>query len=73
MCMPHFSLHPIQRAILNLDKETGISIMKILPKLDSGPIMMQSKINISPEENSENLSKKLSDLGAKLIIDSMVN
>lgn len=62
---------PIQRAILNLDKETGISIMKILPKLDSGPIMMQSKINISPEENSENLSKKLSDLGAKLIIDSL--
>ena len=62
---------PIQRAILNLDKETGISIMKILPKLDSGPIMMQSKINISPEENSENLSKKLSDLGAKLIINSL--
>ena len=34
---------PIQRAIMNLDKETGISIMKIIPKLDAGPIMMKSK------------------------------
>ena len=37
---------PIQRAIMNLDKETGISIMKIESKLDSGPVMMQSKIRI---------------------------
>ena len=35
---------PIQRAIMNLDKETGISIMKIIEKLDAGPIMMKSKL-----------------------------
>ena len=35
---------PIQRAIMNLDKETGISIMKIVSKLDAGPVMMKSKI-----------------------------
>ena len=38
---------PIQRSIMNLDKETGISIMKIIPKLDAGPVMMKSKIKIS--------------------------
>ena len=32
---------PIQRSIMNLDKETGISIMKIVPKLDAGPYMLQ--------------------------------
>ena len=35
---------PIQRAIMKGDKETGISIMKIVPKLDAGPVLIQSKI-----------------------------
>ena len=34
---------PIQRSIMNLEKETGISIMKITPKLDAGPVLMRSK------------------------------
>ena len=34
---------PIQRSIMNLDQETGISIMKIIPKLDAGPVMLKSK------------------------------
>ncbi len=62
---------PIQRAIMNLDKETGISIMKIIPKLDAGPVMMKSKVEIFKESNYETLSDKLSILGAKLIIDSL--
>ena len=62
---------PIQRAIMNLDEETGISIMKIVPKLDAGPIMMRSKIRISKDINYENLSKKLSALGADLIIEAL--
>ena len=62
---------PIQRAILNLDKETGISVMKIVPKLDTGPVMMQSKVSISKDENYDHISKKLSSLGAKLILDAL--
>ena len=50
---------------MNLDKETGISIMKIIPKLDAGPIMMKSKIKISQNANYEIISKELSILGAK--------
>ena len=62
---------PIQRAIMKGDKETGISIMKIIPKLDAGPVLIQSKLSISDEINYEQMSKKMSDLGAKLIIDAL--
>ncbi len=62
---------PIQRAIMNLDKETGISIMKIIPKLDAGPIMMKSKIKISQNANYEIISNELSILGAKMIKESL--
>ncbi len=62
---------PIQRAIMNLDNESGISIMKIVPKLDSGPVMMKSKLTISKDTNYDELSKKLSELGARLILDSL--
>ena len=62
---------PIQRAIMNMDSETGISIMKIVPKLDAGPVMMQEKINISQEISFIELSKKMSEIGAKLILNSI--
>ena len=60
---------PIQRSIMNLDKETGVSIMKIVEKLDAGPVMIQEKINITSEMNAEDLSNKLSDLSSKLILE----
>ena len=49
---------PIQRAIMNMDHESGISIMKIVPKLDSGPVLLQSKIKITQELLMKNLLKK---------------
>ena len=42
---------PVQRSIMNLDKITGISIMKIISKLDSGPTLIKSEISISKETN----------------------
>tara|TARA_B100000963_G_scaffold360808_1_gene393235 strand:- start:206 stop:1126 length:921 start_codon:yes stop_codon:yes gene_type:complete len=62
---------PIQRAIMNMDSETGISIMKIVPKLDAGPVLMQSKVKISKEISHDELSGKMSELGAKLIIEAL--
>ena len=62
---------PIQRAIMNLDSETGISIMQIVSKLDSGPIMMKSKIKISKNTKFNELSEQLSNLGSSMIIDSL--
>ena len=62
---------PIQRSIMNLDKQTGISIMKIVEKLDAGPVMHQDKININENIDALTLSNVLSKLGAKSIIDSI--
>ena len=59
---------PIQRAIMNCDKETGISYMKIEEDLDSGPYMFQVKTLINEDTNYKQLNEKLSNIGAKSII-----
>ena len=62
---------PIQRSIMNLDKETGVSIMKITQKLDAGPFMLQKKIYINEDDDYMSLSNKLSTLGSDLILKSL--
>ena len=62
---------PIQRSIMNLDKETGISIMKIGEKLDSGPVCNVYKINIENNLNAEDINEKLSSLAAEKILDNI--
>ena len=59
---------PIQRSIMNLDKKTGISIMKINEKLDTGPVCNSYKLDITDNDNAEILSDKLSALAAEKII-----
>ena len=60
---------PIQRSIMNLEKETGISIMRIREKLDTGPVCSSYKINIENNDNSETIAEKLSALAAEKILD----
>ena len=60
---------PIQRSVMNLDKETGISIMKMKEKLDTGPIFSVYKIKIDQNDNSQDISKKLSHLASEKILD----
>ena len=62
---------PIQRSIINLDKETGISIMKIEEKLDVGPVYNYYKIEIKDNDNTETISEKLSSLAAEKILDNI--
>ena len=62
---------PIQRAIMNLDDETGISIMKINEELDSGPISNIYKIKLSQNINASEVSEKLSLLAAEKILDNI--
>ena len=62
---------PIQRSIINLDNETGISIMKINEELDSGPVSNTYKIEIGHNENAEEISEKLSFLAAEKILDNV--
>ncbi len=62
---------PIQRAIMNGDQFTGISIMKIEKGLDTGPVLLSEKIEINHKSNYGLLSEKLSVLGSKLIIKAI--
>ena len=62
---------PIERAILNKDKETGISIMKIEKKLDAGPYIKQMSVKISKETTSGELLEKLSKIGSNALADSI--
>ncbi len=64
---------PIQRSIMNLDKETGISIMKISEKLDEGPVCNQYPLSISEKMNSEELSEKLSVIASEKILGIIDN
>jgi len=64
---------PIQRSIMNLEKETGISVMKIGEKLDTGPICNTYKIKIRADDNSETISEKLSKIAAEKILDNIDN
>ena len=62
---------PIQRSIMNLDKETGISVMKIAEQLDTGPVCNVYKINIENNLNAEDVSEKLSSMAAEKILDNI--
>ncbi len=62
---------PIQRAIMNLDKETGVSIMKIEEKLDTGPVCNNYKLNIDNNLNLVEISEKLSFIAAEKILDNI--
>ena len=62
---------PIQRSIMNLDSETGISIMKIAEELDSGPVSNIYKIKLDNSNNSQQISEKLSLLAAEKISDNI--
>ncbi len=62
---------PIQRAIMNLDNEIGISIMKIEEELDSGPVSNIYKIKLDHKLNAQEISEKLSFLAAEKILDNV--
>jgi len=62
---------PINWAILNGEKATGITIMKTELSMDAGPIILQEKCKIEENETSIDLSKKLSLLSAKALIKAL--
>ena len=62
---------PIQRSIMNLDKETGISIMKISEKLDSGPVCNTYRISLNSKLNANDITEKLSLIAAEKILENI--
>lgn len=62
---------PIQAAILAGDTETGITIMKMDPGVDTGPMLSQRSIPIAPEDTAGKLFEKLALLGADLLLETL--
>ncbi len=76
----HFSLlpklrgaSPVETAILNGDKKTGISIIKLVKKLDAGPIYSQKEINIEEKDYAYDIRDKLSSMGAMELVKVIKN
>jgi methionyl-tRNA formyltransferase len=62
---------PIQRAILAGDRESGITIMRMDPGLDTGPMLMRESVPIESVETGGSLHDKLAALGARLIVAAL--
>jgi len=62
---------PIQFALLHGEKETGITIFKIEPKLDAGPIIRKDAIAIEPAETAGELHDRLAQLGGEVIVETV--
>jgi methionyl-tRNA formyltransferase len=62
---------PIVASILHGDAETGVTIMRMDPGLDTGPILSQCSIPITPDDTAGTLSHKLSLLGAELLAEAL--
>jgi len=62
---------PIHRALLAGDTETGITIMRMDPGLDTGPMLLTGRVPIGPRSTTPELHDALAALGAELIIEAL--
>ncbi|MCX5688036.1 MAG: methionyl-tRNA formyltransferase [Candidatus Omnitrophica bacterium] len=62
---------PINWAIANGEKETGVTAMKVNEKMDEGDIILKEVVSVSEEDDAITLSEKLSKKGAKLLLDTI--
>ncbi|MGL4282044.1 MAG: methionyl-tRNA formyltransferase [Albidovulum sp.] len=62
---------PIHRAIMAGDSETGVSIMQMEAGLDTGPVLLEERVTIGPEETTAELHDRLASLGARAIVATL--
>ncbi|HEX9374046.1 MAG TPA: methionyl-tRNA formyltransferase [Roseiflexaceae bacterium] len=62
---------PVHGAILDGDAETGVTVMLLDAKMDSGPIVAQRRVPLSPDARTEPLTHELFQLGAELLIEAL--
>lgn len=63
---------PIHKAIIYGEKETGMSIMRMVKAMDAGAVMAQCKVRIEETDTAGSLYDKLAEAGAKLLSESIV-
>ena len=62
---------PIQRAIMNGETKTGVSVMLLDEGMDSGPVLMQKEADIEPDDDAITLGEKLSVFGADMVLKTL--
>jgi len=62
---------PIQWTLINGDEETGVTILKVTPKLDDGDMLLQERVAVDPQENAVELGGRLARLGADLAVRAL--
>jgi methionyl-tRNA formyltransferase len=62
---------PIQWAIINGEKETGLTTFFLKEKVDTGNVILQEKLKISEDDNFGTLHDKMSDLGASVVLKTL--
>lgn len=62
---------PINWAVINGERETGVTVIKMAAKMDSGPVITQKKIDINPEDTFLTLEEKLSLLAARALAETL--
>ena len=62
---------PVANAILEGDEKTGVTVMKVEPKVDSGPILRSVSLEIGPRETTGDLTKRLAEMGARLLVETL--
>jgi len=74
----HFSLlpkyrgaSPVQKALLDGEAKTGITIFELNEKMDEGDILVQEEVNVFPDENAADLEARLAQKGADLLIKAI--
>jgi methionyl-tRNA formyltransferase len=67
----HRGASPIEGAILAGDKETGVTIMRIVEKMDAGPAYLQRAIPIAPDDTQSTLKEEIAELGASAMLEAI--
>jgi methionyl-tRNA formyltransferase len=64
---------PIERAIMEGDSQSGVSIIQLVEELDAGPVAAQRAIDVMPDDTFESLSSRLVVLGAEMLAQSLAD
>jgi methionyl-tRNA formyltransferase len=67
----HRGAAPIQGALLAGDARTGVTIMRVVERMDAGPILLQRELPIAADDTLSSLSKKLAQLGAEALMEAL--
>jgi methionyl-tRNA formyltransferase len=64
---------PLETAIVNGDSQTGVSLMQLSREMDAGPVYVQAKILLSPDETKYTLYQKAITVGSKLLLENLAD